>query len=254
MVWLCLLSAQHFAIDHESGGYLYAHTDRDIYCTLYASSSTEIPLAGGEVQLEQQSDYPFSGEAEMVLRPDRPMRFALRLRIPTWARSEAFLPGGLYTYADGAPSTEWQVFVNGKRVNVPLEQGFAVIDRRWKSGDRVELRLPMVPRYVQARPEVEADVDRLAIVRGPLVYCAEGVDNGLVQRYYLPEMASFQVDTMTEGPLQGMVALTTTAALLDTPPGGRCDGFPILPGTIGGRPPWWFGLPVRRRWPGSRCR
>ena len=201
----------------KAAGYLYAHTDRDIYCTLYASSSTEIPLAGGEVQLEQQSDYPFSGEAEMVLRPDRPMRFALRLRIPTWARSEAFLPGGLYTYADGAPSTEWQVFVNGKRVNVPLEQGFAVIDRRWKSGDRVELRLPMVPRYVQARPEVEADVDRLAIVRGPLVYCAEGVDNGLVQRYYLPEMASFQVDTMTEGPLQGMVALTTTAALLDTP-------------------------------------
>ena len=200
----------------KAAGYLYSHTDRDIYCTLYAGSSTEIPLAEGRVLVDQQSDYPFFGEAEFILTPDKPMRFSLRLRIPTWARSGEFLPGALYTYADAAPAERWQVRVNGKPVEVPLENGFAVIDRRWEAGDRVELTLPMTPRYVQARPEVEADIDRWAVVRGPLVYCAEGVDNGLVQRYYLSEMDSIRCGTITEGPLQGMVALTTEASVLDT--------------------------------------
>lgn len=200
----------------KAAGYLYSHTDRDIYCTLYAGSSTEIPLAEGRVLVDQRSEYPFSGAAEFVLTPDKPMRFSLRLRIPTWARSDEFLPGALYTYADAAPAESWQVRVNGKPVEVPLENGFAVIARRWKAGDRVELTLPMVPRYVQAHPEVEADIDRWAVVRGPLVYCAEGVDNGLVQQYYLPEMGPILSEPITEGPLQGMVALTSEASVLDT--------------------------------------
>lgn len=200
----------------KAAGYLYSHTDRDIYCTLYAGSTTEIPLSAGKVGVEQHSDYPFSGLSEFVLTPEKPMKFALRLRIPTWARSGEFLPGGLYTYADTGSTAGWTVKVNGKEVDVPLENGFAVIDRRWKPGDRVTLHLPMEPRYVQARPEVEADIDRWAVVRGPLVYCAEGVDNGLVQRYYLPEMASIQCETITEGPLEGIPALRTTASMLDT--------------------------------------
>lgn len=199
----------------KAAGYLYAHTDHDIYCMLYAGSSTEIPLAGGSVAVEQTSDYPFSGESTIVLTPEKAMNFALRLRIPTWARSGEFLPGGLYTYADTGSGT-WTVKVNGKPVDAPLEEGFAVIDRRWKPGDRVELTLPMQPRYVQARAEVEADVDRLAVVLGPLVYCAEGVDNGLVQRYYLPEPGALQSAPVTEGPLKGMTALTLTASRLDT--------------------------------------
>lgn len=101
------------------------------------------------------------------------------------------MPGGLYTYADAA-SGRWTVKVNGKPVDVPLEEGFAVIDRRWRPGDRVELSLPMQPRYVQARPEVKADVDRVAVVCGPLVYCAEEPDNGLVQRYYLSELPALR--------------------------------------------------------------
>ncbi len=197
------------------GSYFYAHTDTDIYCTLYATNRTEISLKEGAVGLEQQSNYPFSGEASWTITPEQPMHFAMRLRIPTWARSGEFLPGGLYTYAN-AGTDSWNVRVNGKKVKAKLEKGFAVIERRWKPGDRVELSLPLVPRYVQARPEVEADRDRLAVVCGPLVYCAEEADNGLVQRYWLPKPAALSRTSIIEDPLQGLTAVETTAAKLDT--------------------------------------
>ena len=196
-------------------GLMYYHTGRDIYLTLYGSSSTEVPLADGTVAVEQTSDYPFSGESTIVLTPANPMTFALRLRIPTWARGGEFLPGGLYPYADAA-SGRWTVKVNGKPVDVPLEEGFAVIDRRWRPGDRVELSLPMQPRYGQARPEVKADVDRVAVVCGPLVYCAEEPDNGLVQRYYLSELPALRRSLIEEGLLKGLPAVDLTASRLDT--------------------------------------
>lgn len=71
-------------------GLMYYHTGRDIYLTLYGSSSTEVPLADGTVAVEQTSDYPFSGESTIVLTPANPMTFALRLRIPTWLAAASF--------------------------------------------------------------------------------------------------------------------------------------------------------------------
>ncbi len=196
-------------------GYLYSHTDRDIYCTLYASSNTDIALSEGRVKVEQSSNYPFAGTSFLELTPEKPMQFALRLRIPTWALDREFIPGGLYTYTEPLFAS-WSVKVNGATVQAKIEQGFAVIDRLWKPGDKVELSLPMQARYVQAREEVKSDRGRLAVVCGPLVYCAEGVDNGLVQRYWLPEQADLKREMITEGPLQGIVSITTTASRLDT--------------------------------------
>ena len=94
-------------------GLMYYHTGRDIYLTLYGSSSTEVPLADGTVAVEQTSDYPFSGESTIVLTPANPMTFALRLRIPTWARGGEFLPGGLYTHLRTVP--ERKPFVHTER-------------------------------------------------------------------------------------------------------------------------------------------
>ncbi len=199
----------------QVGGYLYAHTEADIYCTLYAGSDTEIPLKEGVVTVSQTTNYPFEGETSLVLTPEKPMHFGLRLRIPTWAQGREFIPGGLYTYAGDMREQKWEIMVNGQPVEASLEEGFAVIHRRWKPGDRVTLSLPLAARYVQARPEVEADRDRLAVVRGPLVYCAEEPDNGLVQRYYLPQPGSFRVEAFSEGLLSGIPALETQAARLD---------------------------------------
>jgi len=191
-------------------GYMYAHTDHEIYLTLYGGSRTRIELADGAVAIEQRTEYPFDGRVHLTLKPGSAQRFTLKLRIPTWAR-EKFVPGELYSYMrEGAP--EWWVKVNGRPVEARLERGFAAIRRVWQPGDRVELHLPMPVRFCRAIDKVEADRGRVAVVRGPLVYCAEEVDNhGPVQRLFVPEIprpGEIQTRVIQSGPLAGVVAVS----------------------------------------------
>ena len=125
--------------------------------------------------VEQKSNYPFAGRILLRLAPSTDQQFALKLRIPTWAR-EQFVPGKLYHYVDRL-KPQWTLKVNGQAVNASLTKGFATIDRTWKFGDTVELDIPMPIRYSAAIEQVEANRDRIAITRGPLVYCAEQADN-----------------------------------------------------------------------------
>ncbi|MHC4744098.1 MAG: glycoside hydrolase family 127 protein, partial [Planctomycetota bacterium] len=173
----------------QISGYMYAHTDDEIYLGLYGSSQTEVSLAGGRVQIKQISDYPFDGKVNLTIDPSSSQQFALKLRIPTWLR-ENFLPGKLYRYIDGL-KPKWTLTVNGKEVRPMVVKGFATIDHTWRRGDKVELHLPMPLRYNVARDEVKANRNRLAITRGPLVYCAEQADNGdkKVQRFYIDKPA-----------------------------------------------------------------
>ena len=159
----------------QVSGYMYSHTDDEIYLGLYGSSRTSIPLAGGDVAIEQKSDYPFDGRILLKIDPSTDQRFALKLRIPTWAR-EQFVPGKLYHYIDDL-EPQWTLKVNGQGVDASLAKGFATVERTWKAGDTVELDLPMPVRYSKAIDQVEANRDRIAITRGPLVYCAEQADN-----------------------------------------------------------------------------
>jgi DUF1680 family protein len=195
-------------------GLMYARTDRGIYCTLYGSNTATVPLAAGAVKIEQTSDYPFSGTVHIVLKPEKTMRFAVHLRIPAWAGDREFLPGGLYTYTKSTGET-WRAEVNGAPWPCPVEKGFAVIERQWQPGDSIMLTLPMQPRYVQAHPEVKADSCRLAVVCGPLVYCAEEADNGLVQEYYLPEQTPPTSEHVADGTLKDIVMITLTANKLN---------------------------------------
>lgn len=203
-------------------GYMYAHTDDEIYLGLYGSSRTTIPLAGGDVTIEQQSEYPFEGRVVLKIDPSTDRQFALKLRIPTWAR-EQFVPGKLYRYVDGL-QPEWTVNVNGKAVDTSLTKGFATIQRMWKAGDTVELNIPMPVRYSQAIAQVQANRDRIAITRGPLVYCAEQADNrasekageraDVVQRFFVPQPASpsdICTETIEEGLLKGIVRVSVPA-------------------------------------------
>ncbi|RMG35190.1 MAG: hypothetical protein D6725_13045, partial [Planctomycetota bacterium] len=119
----------------------------------------------------------------IAVDPAEPVHFRLHLRIPTWA-GERFVPGDLYRYADdrAEPVT---LSVNGRPIEAPVERGFAFIDRTWRRGDRVVLHLPMPVRINECHPAVAANRKRIAFTRGPLVLCAEGVDNGgATQRFF----------------------------------------------------------------------
>lgn len=186
----------------QTPGYMYAYAPDAIYLTLYGSSRTTIPLKDAKVRVEQQSDYPFDGKVRLTLAPERDARFALRLRIPTWCSSDGFMPGGLYPYEETAPG-QVTLRINGQKTDFDMERGFAVVNRKWKTGDQVELELPMPVRRVGCDPRVEANIGASAITRGPLVYCAEEVDNGDIQQLCLAQ-GEASVRQITDGPLQGI--------------------------------------------------
>ena len=155
---------------------MYATMQNEIYCSFYAGSSTTLQLETGKVKLKQTTDYPFDEQVRWEVNPDENgQKFSMKFRIPTWTGKQ-FVPGELYHFINAQPSG-WSLSVNGKKVNANLTKGFAAIDRTWKKGDVVELHLPMPLRYSKAIDLVEADRGRVSLTKGPLVYCAEGVDN-----------------------------------------------------------------------------
>ena len=142
-------------------------------------------MGGANVKIAQATAYPNDGSVSINVNPAKPATFSLHLRIPTWAQGEQFLPGDLYDFVD-PPATPVSLKVNGKAIDASnLQNGFAVIERMWKAGDKVELNLPMPIRASRSHPSVKANVDRIALTRGPFVMCAEGIDNGgVTQRYF----------------------------------------------------------------------
>ncbi len=157
-------------------GYIYASRGDDLYINLFAGSEARVETASNRLTVRQSTNYPWDGDVEIQIRPERVAEFTVHLRIPGWARNEP-LPGGLYSYAD-EPAGTVSVQVNGRDVPVPQDRGFAEIRRVWQADDNIRVRLPLAPRLVRSRAEVAENSGRLAIERGPIVYCVEGEDNG----------------------------------------------------------------------------
>jgi DUF1680 family protein len=156
-------------------GYIYARTNDRIYVNLYADNTASIDLDGKQVELVQQTTYPWDGQVKVQVNPEEPMRFWLYLRIPGWARNEA-IPGDLYTFA-GQTEEKIILTVNGEEQNAKLiKGGYLILNRKWKTGDTVELVLPMPVRKIEANEKVVEDTGKIAIQRGPLVYCTEWAD------------------------------------------------------------------------------
>lgn len=191
----------------QTPGYMYAHTEDEIYLTIYAGSEAEIPLKKGNVKLTQVSDYPFDGDVKVKVSHDKKQEFAVHLRIPTWAGNENFVPGKLYPFRNKVEN-KVKIELNGKPVEVNVEKGFAVIRRVWENGDEVHLSLPMPVRSVDSYPEIKNNNNRVAFTRGPLVYCAEEPDNiREVQRLYIPELKidfESSISTFDDGVLKGI--------------------------------------------------
>ncbi|MGZ4987409.1 MAG: glycoside hydrolase family 127 protein [Limisphaerales bacterium] len=155
------------------GGYLYAHDDKRILVNQYAASRAHMNVGSSEISLKQETKYPWDGAVKFTIEPQRKSKFTLALRIPNWCGNSS--TNDLYQFEDKAqPIT---ILVNGKSTKANIESGYATIDRKWKSGDVVQLNLPMPVRHVKAIDKVAADRGRVAIQRGPVVYCFEGDDN-----------------------------------------------------------------------------
>lgn len=198
----------------QVSGMIYSHTDDDIFCSLYAGSSVEVPLKAGAVKLHQQTEYPFEGLVNISVEPAVDgEEFTLWLRIPSWLNNK-FVPGELYSYADGVES-KYTLRVNGRRVKSEVVDGFVPVRRAWKSGDVVELDLPMDVRFNVADERVKADSNRLCVTRGPLVYCAEEEDNEQQVSTYFVSNAKPQasVGKFSEGIMNGIYTISMPATV-----------------------------------------
>ena len=157
-------------------GYVYAVKDNALYVNLFMPNTMTQKVAGKEVTLTQRTGYPYGGDIEITVdKTALKKEMALKVRIPGWVRGEA-VPSDLYTFADDV-KTGYTVIVNGVPVESALEQGYFTISRKWKKGDQVVVHFDMEPRVVKAHAEVKADEGRIAVQKGPVVYCAEWPDN-----------------------------------------------------------------------------
>lgn len=162
----------------QIAGYVYAARDNAAYVNLFVGGSGEIELASTPVRLTQETRYPWDGDIRITVEPEKRASFALKIRIPGWALNQP-VPGDLYRHLDPPASREAiRLRVNGRPADLAMADGFAVVERRWRKGDVVELTLPMPVRRVVAHDAVKANEGLVAIERGPLVYCAEEADNG----------------------------------------------------------------------------
>ncbi len=212
-------------------GMMYSHVDRDIYCSFYAGSRTSILLENGEVELNQQTAYPFGGDISIEVKPiSGEQNFTLWLRVPTWCNGAGFMPGALYTFADEL-QPQPQLLVNGEIISdARIERGFIPVRRTWKAGDTVQLSLPMPLRFNVADERVEADRDRVCLTCGPLVYCAETADNKeALNTYFLTDVSQQgEFSVVQEGVLKGLKSIRVNANAV-LPEGNEPRSLTLVP-------------------------
>lgn len=170
------------------GGFAYGISGEKVYVNLFAQGTSTIETSAGRITLSQTTEYPWKGEVQIRVIPERPSNLTLMVRMPGWALGRP-LPSSLYTYS-GETSERPVVRVNGDVVTSEPGHGYIPIARTWQKEDKVEVTLPMPVRRVVADKHVKADSGRVAIERGPLVYCAEWPDNnGYVSNLVLDDTA-----------------------------------------------------------------
>ena len=177
------------------GDYIYAKSDDAIYVNLFVGSNTTIPLKSGNVGVKMETNYPWEGKVKLMIDPEKKGKFKVYIRIPGWAQ-EKIAPGDLYkgNFLVAVSHYTTPVAVNGEMERSKHENGYVVIEREWKKGDIVEMSFRMDEQRITARPELKQDSNRIAIQRGPIVYCIEGADNnGKAWNIILPPNTEFSV-------------------------------------------------------------
>ena len=170
------------------GNYIYATSDKGIFLNLFISSSTSIERASGKVDLKMETNYPWDGKIMVEVNPVKKSRFPLHVRIPGWVLGQP-VPGDTYRYLNFS-GAQYSILVNGQPAMYAMENGYAVVDRDWKRGDKLEVNFPMEVRRVVSRDAVKENINRVSLERGPLVYCLEHPDNeGRAFNVILPDNA-----------------------------------------------------------------
>ncbi|MGQ9732019.1 MAG: glycoside hydrolase family 127 protein [Candidatus Zipacnadales bacterium] len=173
----------------QVGSFAYAISDDTLYVNLYMANEADLMIGGEKVRLVEETTYPWAGEIKLTVTPEEATPFELKLRVPEWSRTT-------------------KVRLKGEKMAIePAEDGYISIRRTWWPGDTVELKLDMRVRRMAAHPNVKADTGRVALMRGPLVYCLEGVDHeGSVRDIALPRKADLKAEFVPDL-LNGVVVL-----------------------------------------------
>jgi hypothetical protein len=157
------------------GNYIYAKSENGIWINLFVNSNTRFALEKDSVSVFTETNYPWEGKIRVKVNPDTRKKFTVHIRIPGWAHGEAS-PGALYRFIQYKPKPI-DFLVNGKKIATKMESGYISIDRVWDPGDQVSFTLPMEILRIRAMDSLRNDADRIALQRGPMIYCIEGADN-----------------------------------------------------------------------------
>ena len=199
----------------QIGGLVYAQNKDQVLVNLYAAGEAKLKMAdGSSLKLTQQTEYPLDGKVRLSVEPDKTSKFALKLRIPGWALGKP-VPSTLYHLTE-AKISPVSLKVNGKMTTaVAGDDGYVLLQRTWKTGDVVELDLPMPIQRVYAHEKVEADRGKVTLMRGPLVYCVEAADQPDVNLSNLVLPRAAQMTAKHRADLLGGVTTLEGEALAD---------------------------------------
>lgn len=195
--------------------YIYAQSEDEIYANLFMASKTKFNLNKNNFTIEQETKYPWEGNVKFIISAEKPVDFIFKIRVPGWAQNQP-VPSDLYSYID-ENSNEVMLFVNDESHPFEIRNGYISIQKNWNDGDFVELILPMQARQVIPNENVKEIAGKVAIERGPIVYCAEQIDNNdEVLTKNISTESNF-TPNFVASELQGVVKLVSD------------DGFTLVP-------------------------
>lgn len=155
--------------------WMYVKDDDGLYVNLFVGSTVTVEdVAGGDVEIVQETDYPWDGRVTITVNPASRRSFSVRVRVPDRMVSDLYQAS---PEANGIRS----IAVNGEAIRPPVVRGYAVISRTWEPGDRIELELPLRVQRVHADERIEANRGLVALKYGPLVYNIEAEDQDIHQ-------------------------------------------------------------------------
>jgi len=195
------------------GSYVYSSRPDALYSHLFLSNNLKVKLAGADVEVTMETKYPWEEKVEVSFAMPGKVNFTYGIRIPAWC-------------------ARYSIAVNGQRAAYTIEDGYALINREWQSGDKVGIIFDMPVTVMEANPLVRDDIGKVAVMRGPVVYCLEEVDNGKnLHMVYLDEDPEFKVKYESDL-LEGVVTLSCKGKRLKSWEGNDL----YLPATS---PPWF---------------
>uniref|UniRef100_A0A7C3RMU1 Glycoside hydrolase family 127 protein n=1 Tax=Dictyoglomus thermophilum TaxID=14 RepID=A0A7C3RMU1_DICTH len=176
-------------------GYFYTTSEEGIWVHLYGENEAQIPWRDKEVRLIEKTNYPWEGNIEFEIKTEG--EYKIFLRIPSWAKG--------YT-----------IKINGNHLNTKeIRNGYIEIENQWKEGDKINLRLPMEIEIIESHPKVKDNIGKVAIKRGPIVYCMEQVDNSWGDPRYM-EISEYNLKAELSEILGGIVTIKGKGKIINS--------------------------------------